>query len=122
VFLSNRCCAAKTVPGWEDAVSKYATILAYMPGANYEGLAAKLRAAGLEAQTPCLLVSHATKQVYPMTLTDLAKAAYLPAPVLLVIGAVAGQYSRQALGADMPVGLPAPAMTNHLAMADALIE
>lgn len=125
VFLSNHCCAGKTVPGWKDAVSKDATILVYMPGADYEGLAAKLNAAGLEAQTPCLLVSHATsaqQQVHPMTLADLAKAVCLPAPVLLVIGAVAGQYSRQPVDADMPVGLLTPTMTNNPAMADALVE
>jgi uroporphyrin-III C-methyltransferase len=109
VFLSNHCCTGKTVPSWKDAVSKDATILVYMPGADYEGLAAKLSAAGLDAQTPCLLVSHATsaqQQVHPMTLTDLAKAACLPAPVLLVIGAVAGQYSRQAVEADMQLDYP----------------
>src|SRR5713101_5020563 len=44
VFLSNHCCAGKTVPDWKDAVSKDATILVYMPGADCEGLTAKLRA------------------------------------------------------------------------------
>jgi uroporphyrin-III C-methyltransferase len=125
VFLSNHCCAGKTVPDWKDAVSKDATILVYMPGADCEGLTAKLRAAGLEAQTPCLLVSHATsaqQQVHPTTLTDLAKAPRLPAPVLLVIGAVAGQYSSEAVDADMPDGLSTPTMTNNLAMADELVE
>src|SRR5947209_8113598 len=74
LFLSNHCCAGKTVPDWKDAVSKDATILVHMPGADCEGLTAKLRAAGLEAQTPCLLASYATsaqQQVHP--LTDLAK-------------------------------------------------
>jgi len=125
VFLSNHCCAGKTVPDWKDSVSKDATILVYMLGADYEGLTEKLRAAGLEAQTPCLLVSHATsaqQQVHPTTLTDLAKAPRLPAPVLLVIGAVAGQYSRKAIDADMPDGLSTPAMTNNLAIANALVE
>src|SRR5882762_2878671 len=125
VFLSNHCCAGKTVPDWKDSVSKDATILVYMLGADYEGLTEKLRAAGLEAQTPCLLVSHATsaqQQVHPTTLTDLAKAPRLPAPVLLVIGAVAGQYSRETVDADMPDDLSTPTITNNLAMADALVE
>jgi uroporphyrin-III C-methyltransferase len=125
VFLSNHCCAGKTVPDWKDAVSKDATILVYMPGADCEGLTGKLRAAGLEAQTPCLLVSHATsaqQQVHPTTLTDLAKAPRLPAPVLLVIGAVAGQYSREVVDTHMPDGLSTSTMTNNLAMAEALVE
>jgi uroporphyrin-III C-methyltransferase len=125
VFLSNHCCAGKVVPDWRDSISRDATILVYMPGADYEGLTAKLRAAGLEAQTPCLLISQATsaqQRVHPTTLADLAKAPRLPAPLLLVIGAVARQYSRQAIDADMPDGLPTPAMMNDLAMADALVE
>ena len=125
VFLSNHCCAGKTVPDWNDVVSNDATILVYMPGADYEGLKAKLRAAGLEGQTPCLLVSHATsaqQQVHPTTITDLAKAPRLSAPVLLVIGAVARQYSRKAVDADMPDGSSTPAMTNNLAIADPLVE
>ncbi|HTF27169.1 MAG TPA: uroporphyrinogen-III C-methyltransferase [Candidatus Limnocylindria bacterium] len=125
VFLSNHRCASKTVPDWKDAVSKDATILVYMPGAHYESLTAKLRATGLEAQTPCLLVSHATsaqQRVHPTTLTDLPKSPRLPAPVLLVIGAVAGQYSREAVDADMSDGLSTPTMTNNLAITDALVE
>lgn len=125
VLLSNHCCAGKAVPDWRDAVSRDATILVYMPGADYEGLTAKLHAAGLEAQTPCLLVSHATsaqQRVHATTLTDLTKAPRLPTPVLLVIGAVAGQYSRQAVDADMLDGFATPTMTNNLAMAEALVE
>ena len=116
VFLSNHCCAGKTLPDWKEAVSKDATIVIYMPGADYEGLAARLRAAGLEAKTPCLLVSHATsaqQQVYPTTLADLAKTPCLPAPVLLMIGAVAGHYSGEADGGvDMLEGLSTPAMAS----------
>jgi uroporphyrin-III C-methyltransferase len=103
VFLSNHCCAGKTVPDWKEAVSKDATILVYMPGTDYEGLTARLRATGLEPKTSCLLVSHATsaqQQVHATTLASLAKAPRLPAPVLLVIGAVVGQYSRAAVDAD----------------------
>lgn len=107
VLLSNHRCAGKAAHDWRDAVSGDATVLVYMPGADYEGLTAKLRAAGLEARTPCLLVSQVTsaqQQVHATTLADLAKAPRLPAPVVLVIGAVAGQYSRPAADADMPEG------------------
>ena len=125
VFLSNHCCAGKTTPDWKDAVSNDATIIVYMPGADYEGLTTRLRAAGLEAQTPCLLVSHATsaqQQVYATTLSNLAKAPLLPAPVLLVIGAVAGQYLPEDRSVGLLEDMSAPAMANSLAMADALVE
>jgi hypothetical protein len=39
-----------------------------------------------------------------------------------VIGAVAGQYSRETVDADMPDDLSTPTITNNLAMADALVE
>jgi uroporphyrin-III C-methyltransferase len=103
VLLSNHSCAGKTAPDWRDAVSGDATILVYMPGTDYEALTARLSAAGLEAQTPCLLVSQVTsaqQQVHATTLTDLVKAPRLTAPIVLVIGAVAGQYSRAAVDAD----------------------
>ena len=125
VFLSNHRCAGKTSPDWKDAVSNDATIVVYMPGADNEGLAAKLRAAGLEAKTPCLLVSRATseqQQVHATTLTNLAGAPFLPAPVLLIIGAVAGQYLPEEPNLDLLEDMSAPAMANSLAMADALVE
>jgi uroporphyrin-III C-methyltransferase len=125
VFLSNHCCAGKAVPDWKGAVSTDTTILVYMPGTDYEGLTAKLRAAGLEAQTPCLLVSHASsaqQQVHPTPLIDLPIPPRLPAPVLLVVGAVAGQYSREAMDADVPDGSSAPTTMNDAMMADAFVE
>ena len=125
VFLSNHCCAGKTTPDWKDAVSNDATIVVYMPGSDYEGLTAKLRAAGLEAQTPCLLVSRASsaqQQVYATTLTNLVRAPFLPAPVLLVIGAVAGQHLCEESRVDLLEDMSTPAMASNLAIGDALVE
>src|SRR5438094_4691386 len=60
LFLSNHQCAGKHLLDWQDAVSEDTTALIYMPGADYEELAAKLCADGLRPETPCLIVSHAT--------------------------------------------------------------
>ncbi len=70
-----------------------ATIVVYMPGDDLGPLAAELRAAGLLAETPCLMVSRLAapdQQFRRTTLEGLGRAAPLPSPKLLIIGAVAG--------------------------------
>ena len=84
---------------WQDAVSEDTTALIYMPGADYEELAAKLCADGLRPETPCLIVSHATtreQRMHATTLANLTEAPHYPAPVLLIVGAVAAKYIGQA--------------------------
>jgi siroheme synthase len=91
VFLSNHS-AGHTATDWEDVVSKDATHVVYMPGANYAEIAAKLSDCGLAGRTPCLIISHATQaeqQIHRTTLRELALEPRLPAPSLLVIGEVA---------------------------------
>ena len=104
VFLSNHFCSGKIPSDWKDGITSDTTLVVYMPGADYDGLAAKLCAAGLESCTPCLVISRATsaqQQVHPTTLADLANAPCFPAPVLLVIGTVAGEYSGEQIRTDM---------------------
>ena len=108
VFLSNHHCAGKTVPDWKDVVSKDATILVYMPGTDYGSFATRLCAGGLEPQTACLVVSRATsaqQQFHPTTLAKLSRLSCLPAPVLLIIGAVVEDHSSEEAGADILEGL-----------------
>ena len=91
VFLSNHS-AGNAATDWGDAVSKDATHVVYMPGANYGEIAAKLSAGGLDGRTPCLIISQATQaeqQIHRSTLSELALEPRLPAPSLLVIGEVA---------------------------------
>ncbi len=98
VFLSNHRCAEKTSPDWKDVISSDATVVIYMPGTDYDGLAGRMRVAGLGPDTPCLLVSCATspqQQIHRTTLENLRKAPRFIAPVLLVIGAAAGTESRE---------------------------
>src|SRR5215510_7589397 len=59
VFLSNHHCAGKDLFEWEGVLSQDTTAVVYMPGADYEELAARLCEQGLLPETPCLLVSHA---------------------------------------------------------------
>lgn len=93
VFLSNHRCAENTSADWKDVISSDATVVIYMPGADYDGLAGRMCVAGLGPETPCLLVSCATsprQQIHRTTLENLGKAPRFTTPVLLVVGAVAG--------------------------------
>ncbi len=109
VFLSNHQCAGKPLFDWRGAFSEDTTVLIYMPGTDYAGLAAKLCADGLTTQTPCLVISQATtpnQKIYPTTLANLADIPYYAAPVLLIIGAVAAQYVREAISLGNPDDSP----------------
>ena len=92
VFLTNHHCAAKAPADWRDVASPDATLVIHMPGENYGALAAELCAAGLSDQTPCVIVSRVAmpeEQIHRTTLEKLPQAPRLPAPALLIIGAVA---------------------------------
>jgi uroporphyrin-III C-methyltransferase len=74
---------------WDKLVTSHSTLAIYMPGSDYERLASQLCGAGLDAQTPCAVISHAgrpTQQVRYSDLTALRSLASLPAPSLLIIG------------------------------------
>ncbi len=91
VFLANHRCAKKAIPGRLDAVSSDTTFVVYMPGGSYGELAERFRDAGLSAETPCVIVSRATRceeQIHRTHLAELARAPRLPAPALLILGAV----------------------------------
>jgi len=98
VFLSNHQCDGKDPFDWKGALAHDATALIYMPGSDYDGLAARLIEEGLDADTPCLIVSRATtaeQQVHAARLSTLAEAPVYPAPVVLMVGAVAEHYARE---------------------------
>jgi uroporphyrin-III C-methyltransferase len=102
VFLSNHQCAGKPLFDWKGTLSDDTTALIYMPGNDYEGLATRLCADGLAPETSCLVISQATtkQKVHPTTLANLPDAPHYPAPVLLIVGAVAAKYPREL--ADIP--------------------
>lgn len=93
VLVSNHHSAEKTFPDWRNVMSSDATVVVYMPGADYRGLVARLFAAGLQPQTRCKVVSCAAsnqQQLHTTDLAGLADSAPLPAPALIIIGSVAG--------------------------------
>ena len=68
------------------------TLAVYMPGPDYSRTAQQLIASGLDANTPCVLVSNAarsTEQVCYMTISDLPFALGIAAPAVLIVGEVA---------------------------------
>jgi uroporphyrin-III C-methyltransferase len=96
VFLTNHSCAGKNALFEKHSFSNDTTVVVYMPGTDYQSLAAGLRQAGLDPQTSCLVVSQATsaqQQVHATRLENLPEAPRLPAPALLIIGKVAENYS-----------------------------
>jgi len=98
VFLSNHQCAGKDLFDWKGALSEDTTALIYMPGADHEGLAARLCAEGLDPETPCLIVSRATtaqQQVHFARLANLGESPRYAAPVVLIVGAVAARYASE---------------------------
>jgi uroporphyrin-III C-methyltransferase len=75
-----------------DASSTHTTLAVYMPGPDYDRTARQLMASGLDANTPCVLVSNAarsTQQVCYMNISDLPFAIGIAAPAVLIVGEVA---------------------------------
>jgi uroporphyrin-III C-methyltransferase len=73
------------------AITPETAIAIYMPGTHYGEVAAQLMENGLAAETPCVVVSHATRaeqQVRWSTLAALSDEDQLPAPSLLLVGQV----------------------------------
>jgi uroporphyrin-III C-methyltransferase len=71
------------------------TYAIYMPGPDYSRTARELAESGLEADTPCAVVSsagRASQEVRFMTLAELAGAKGIPAPALLIVGEVAREH------------------------------
>jgi len=76
------------------AITPETTIAIYMPGTHYGEVAARLMENGLAAETPCVVVSHATRaeqQLRWSSIAALSDADQLPAPSLLLVGRVATQ-------------------------------
>ena len=80
------------------AITPDTTLAIYMPGTHYGEVAARLVENGLSTETPCLVVSHATRsqqQARWTALADLGGEATLPAPSILIVGRVATQWPQE---------------------------
>jgi uroporphyrin-III C-methyltransferase len=76
------------------AITPETTIAIYMPGIHYAEVAERLVAKGLAPETPCVVVSQATRpeqQLLRLTVGTLSDELRLPAPSLLLVGWVAAQ-------------------------------
>jgi uroporphyrin-III C-methyltransferase len=100
------------------AVTPETTIAIYMPGTHYGEVAARLTENGLSAETPCVVVSHATRaeqQIRWSNLAALGNEAPLPAPSILIVGRVASQLGASAIDEWSSRLLPGvfPSGTSH---------
>ena len=74
------------------AVTSETTIAIYMPGTHYGEVADRLVENGLSPETPCVVVSQATRAEQQVRWTNIAalrSEAQLPAPSILLVGSVA---------------------------------
>jgi uroporphyrin-III C-methyltransferase len=91
VFITGHQAAGSEAANWKKLAGSGATLVIYMPGRDYYGIAANLKHTGLALDTPCAIVSRAAtsnQQAYRTTIGELAIAPVLPAPSLLVVGEV----------------------------------
>jgi uroporphyrin-III C-methyltransferase len=91
VFLAGHRASADEAAKWSNLRAHGLTLVIYMPGQNYRDTAAKLKAAGLETETPCAVISRATtsqQKTYRTTIAGLRDLPSLASPMLLVIGEV----------------------------------
>ncbi len=74
---------------WDAARRSNTTLAIYMPGQDYGRLRATLREAGIGGDTPCVVVSCASRpsqQVRWSQVDRLAETEPIPAPSLLIVG------------------------------------
>jgi uroporphyrin-III C-methyltransferase len=99
VFVPGHLASGKSAQAAWERLSPNATVVVYMPGADYARLSAQLVEAGLSPETPCMIVSRASapdEQRLLTTLEGLPEVSPGASPSLLIVGAVA------ALGSDAP--------------------
>jgi uroporphyrin-III C-methyltransferase len=92
-FITAHQAAHTDMADWRRLVNSGATLVVYMPGADYRPIARRLIGAGVKGETGCAVISRATtaaEQVYATTVHQLHQVAPLPAPSLLIVGEVVG--------------------------------
>ena len=91
LLVSAHQAAGKTELDWRGLSSSRTTIVVYMPGETRD-VAEGLIRAGLNGQTPCIVISKISRpeeQSYKTTLGTLCGTVQLPTPCLLIIGETA---------------------------------
>ncbi len=95
IFITYHRAANQPAIDWKSVAASGATIVLYMPGRDHGRVSRDLSSAGLDGQTPCVIVSRATtlhETLLATTLAQLPAVSPLPAPALLIIGA-AGHFA-----------------------------
>ena len=91
VFITAHQASSSEAADWTKLAGSGATLVIYMPGHDYSGMASRLKAAGLPADTPCAVISRATtpdQRTLRTNISQLQLSPQLPAPTLLVVGEV----------------------------------
>jgi uroporphyrin-III C-methyltransferase len=91
VLVTGHNAATDQFADWPAKIPTDATVVVYMPGYEYQSTEQQLLRAGVQATTPCAIVSQATlpnEQVHVTTVGELHTSPRLPSPTLLVVGEV----------------------------------
>jgi uroporphyrin-III C-methyltransferase len=92
IFLTAHHCKEDAPADFGSAISSDSSLAVYMPGHDYARLQQQLLASGVEPETPCLLISHATRPGESFHATVVGKLSLAPrvsAPAVLLVGALA---------------------------------
>jgi uroporphyrin-III C-methyltransferase/precorrin-2 dehydrogenase/sirohydrochlorin ferrochelatase len=79
---------------WNQRFTNEITLVIYMPGRDFGGLAARLVAAGASPQTPCAVISRIStpaQEVSGMMLEALAQFRAEQSPSIVIVGEVVGR-------------------------------
>jgi uroporphyrin-III C-methyltransferase len=93
------------------------TFAVYMPGPDYERTARELMESGVDAGTPCAVISNAGRSNQNVRRLSLAKVSTLRgvvAPALLLVGGVAAQHSARGDADREEIFPEIPALDNDL--------
>jgi uroporphyrin-III C-methyltransferase len=103
MFLTPHNMPGFAAPEWPKTIPPQTTIVVYMPSGRYEEIAQDLMGAGVDPETPCLVVSQtstAGEEIMKTRLNRLGEACKLPAPSVLLIGDVAANARASIAEAD----------------------
>lgn len=91
-FVTAHTADGKYPAGFRSIAASSGTVAIYMPGGSYGEISRQMRAAGMAAETPCLVVSSACRENQQLLWTELGKLRSITppdSPALLIVGGVA---------------------------------
>lgn len=103
VFLTAQRCKGNPPPNWKAVAALGGAIAIYMPGGHETDLARELIDSGIGPDTPCVVVSQASRpdeRILRTTVGKLRETPGLPAPSILLIGVLAAGSSPPSLSAS----------------------